>query len=171
MWVIDFEASGLSKKSYPIEVGITDGTEHYSSLIRPLPHWMYWEEQAEKVHNISLDEIIKNGKYSLTVATELNHLLKKSIVYCDNIQWDGFWLNVLFSDNGLSPTFQVLDIQDILKTGQRVIATDSEYHLDYVLLEFGGCNRGLSSSDIQVTCYMAEVPDFVRKCINAESIN
>lgn len=119
MWVIDFEASGLSKKSYPIEVGITDGTEHYSSLIRPLPHWMYWEEQAEKVHNISLDEIIKNGKYSLTVATELNHLLKKSIVYCDNIQWDGFWLNVLFSDNGLSPTFQVLDIQDILKTGQQ----------------------------------------------------
>lgn len=65
MWVIDFEASGLRKKSYPIEVGITDSTEHYSSLIRPLPHWKHWEEQAKKVHNISLDEIIKNGKDSL----------------------------------------------------------------------------------------------------------
>lgn len=53
------------------------------------------------------------------MANDLNHLLKKSIVYCDNIQWDGFWLNVLFSDNGLSPTFQILDIQDILKTGQQ----------------------------------------------------
>lgn len=37
----------------------------------------------------------------------------------NNIQWDGFWLNVLFSDNGLSPTFQILDIQDILKTGRQ----------------------------------------------------
>lgn len=32
---------------------------------------------------------------------------------------DGFWLNALFSDNGISPTFQILDLQDILKTGRK----------------------------------------------------
>lgn len=119
IWVIDFEASGLSKKSYPIEVGITNGIDNYNALIKPMSHWSYWEEKAEIIHNIPLNEVMRNGKDSLSVANELNNLLKNSIVYCDNIQWDGFWLNVLFSDNGLSPTFKILDIQDILKTGRQ----------------------------------------------------
>lgn len=119
IWVIDFEASGLSKKSYPIEVGITNGAEHYTALIKPMSHWTYWEAEAEKIHNITADETMKNGKDSLSVANDLNSILKKSKIYCDNIQWDGFWLNVLFSDNRLSPTFQILDIQDILKTGKQ----------------------------------------------------
>lgn len=119
IWVIDFEASGLSKKSYPIEVGITNGAEHYTVLIKPMSHWAYWEIEAEKVHNIAHDEIMKNGEDPISVAIKLNNILKTSKIYCDNIQWDGFWLNVLFSDNGLSPTFQILDIQDILKTGRQ----------------------------------------------------
>ena len=117
IWVIDFEASGLSKKSYPIEVGITNGIEHYSALIKPMSHWTYWETEAEKVHNISLDEIKEDGKDALSVAMKLNNILKNSTIYCDNIQWDGFWLNILFDDNGLSPTFKISDIQDMIKTG------------------------------------------------------
>ena len=119
IWVIDFEASGLSKKSYPIEVGITNGAVHYTALIKPMSHWAYWEVEAEKVHNIALDEIMKNGEDPLSVANELNSIIKTSKIYCDNIQWDGFWLNALFSDNGISPTFQILDLQDILKTGRQ----------------------------------------------------
>lgn len=62
IWVIDFEASGLSKKSYPIEAGITNGAVHYTALIKPMSHWRYWEAEAEKVHNIAHDEIMKNGE-------------------------------------------------------------------------------------------------------------
>ena len=119
IWVIDFEASGLSKKSYPIEVGVTNGVEHYTALIKPLSHWTYWETEAETIHNITLDDVMKNGDDSLTVINKLNDILKNAKIYCDNIQWDGFWLNVLFSDNGVSPTFEILDIQDILKTGRQ----------------------------------------------------
>lgn len=119
IWVIDFEASGLSKKSYPIEVGITNGIEHYTALIKPMIHWTYWETEAEKIHNISRNEIMKNGVDSLSVVNKLNNIIKNSKIYCDNIQWDSFWLNVLFRDNDLSPTFKISDIQDILKTGSQ----------------------------------------------------
>lgn len=119
IWVIDFEASGLSKKSYPIEVGITNGAEHYTALIKPMSHWTYWEAEAEKVHNIVRDKTMKNGEDALSVAIKLNNILKTSKIYCDNIQWDAFWLNVLFSDNAISPTFHILDLKDILKTGRQ----------------------------------------------------
>lgn len=115
-WVIDFEASGLTRSSYPIEVGITNGVINYSSLIKPMIHWSHWNEEAESIHRITLDSIRSNGKDPLQVAIDMNSFLNTSIIYCDNIHWDRFWLNVLFSDNGLSPTFKILDIQDIIKT-------------------------------------------------------
>lgn len=62
IWEIDFEASGLSKKIYLIEIGITNGVDHYTALIKPMSHWTYWEEEVEKIHNITLDDITKNGK-------------------------------------------------------------------------------------------------------------
>ena len=35
MWILDFEASGLSKQSYPIEVGVTNGSQSFETLIQP----------------------------------------------------------------------------------------------------------------------------------------
>jgi hypothetical protein len=40
----------------------------------------------------------------------------------------------------------------------RVTDSNNGYHLDYVLLEFGGRNRGHPRHQHQITCYMSEVP-------------
>ncbi len=126
MWVIDFEASGLSKKSYPIEVGVTNGLDNYSALIEPMPHWSYWDKEAELVHNIPRHELEDNGILSKTVTADLNSLVGNDIVYCDCIGWDGFWLNVLFSDNAIQPKFTIQDIRTLLLSNYDNIARYEE---------------------------------------------
>lgn len=120
MWIIDFESSGLSKKSYPIEVGLTNGYESVAYLIKPMEHWLHWDLSAQEVHGIKKSELIHSGCKSKDVAESLNVMLRNSTVYCDSINWDGFWLNVLFSDNGISPLFKLCDIQDILKDDEQI---------------------------------------------------
>ncbi len=116
MWIMDFEASGLSKKSYPIEVGVTNGSDSEDFLIKPMSHWTFWNADAESTHGISKSELNTKGVDSLEVVKFLNKKLNNSIVYCDSINWDGFWLNVLFSDRGITPSFKLLDIHDLLET-------------------------------------------------------
>jgi hypothetical protein len=41
----------------------------------------------------------------------------------------------------------------------KVTNSESQYHLDYVLLEFGGRNRGHPTHAHQISCYMAQVPE------------
>jgi hypothetical protein len=118
MWVIDFESSGLSKKSYPIEVGLTDGLHSKSFLIKPMKHWNYWSNDAAIIHGITRESLDTEGTEALDVAIYLNDKLQNSRVYCDSENWDGFWLNVLFSDNGSSPSFELTDIVHILDTGE-----------------------------------------------------
>lgn len=114
MWVIDFEASGLSKQSYPIEVGITNGDTEYSSLIKPMEHWLHWDYSAQAIHHLGRPRLVSDGKDALVVAQELLELIGNESVYCDSVQWDGHWMNVLFSDNSLSRLFELLDIKNLL---------------------------------------------------------
>lgn len=109
MWVIDFEASGLSKQSYPIEVGLTNGEIEYSALIKPMDHWRHWDYSAQAIHHIGRPNLVSDGKNAAVVASELLGLIGSDLV-----QWDGFWLNVLLSDNSQSKIFQLLDIKDLL---------------------------------------------------------
>lgn len=41
----------------------------------------------------------------------------------------------------------------------KVTDSESNYHLDYVLLEFGGRNRGHPTHEHPISCYMAQVPE------------
>jgi hypothetical protein len=45
--IIDLEASGFGKGSYPIEVGfvLPEGAM-YCTLIQPAPHWRHWDDKA-----------------------------------------------------------------------------------------------------------------------------
>lgn len=61
MWVIDFEASGLSKKIYPIEVGLTNGETNYQALINPMAHWTHWDFTAQAVHHIPRSRLATEG--------------------------------------------------------------------------------------------------------------
>ena len=51
--IMDIEASGFGRSSYPIEVGyvLGDGSS-FCTLIRPLPSWTHWDASAESVHHI-----------------------------------------------------------------------------------------------------------------------
>ncbi|NVP03109.1 hypothetical protein HWA77_23150, partial [Photobacterium damselae subsp. damselae] len=67
MWaILNFEASGLSEQSYPIEVGYAlPDAEGYSLLINPLSsatQWNYWDDFAEQqLHHRSRQELITKG--------------------------------------------------------------------------------------------------------------
>ncbi|WP_171905933.1 hypothetical protein [Sphingobium phenoxybenzoativorans] len=51
---LDFEASSLAKRSYPIEVGwvFEDGSSA-AYLIRPAPDWTDWDAGAAAIHGIA----------------------------------------------------------------------------------------------------------------------
>ena len=61
--IIDLEASGFGKGSYPIEVGfvLPEGAM-FCTLILPPPHWRHWDEKAQAVHHISRDVLQSRGK-------------------------------------------------------------------------------------------------------------
>lgn len=120
MWVIDFEASGLHRSSYPIQVGVTNGRIEYQSLIRPMGHWQLWDDEAEQVHGLERRMLIENGIDAAKVAQQLNELLAGHLVYCDAIQWDGFWARVLFSDNGLHQRFTLADVTSLFETDTQI---------------------------------------------------
>lgn len=110
LWVIDFEASGLNKSSYPIEVGVIGENGRYSSLICQEEPWTYWSKDSEAVHGISTEELVEGGLEAIVVAKELNRLLDCATVYTDCKKWDQFWLDVLFECCGLTPTFQLVHL-------------------------------------------------------------
>jgi hypothetical protein len=115
MSIIDFEASGRHRSSYPISVGITNGYKEYYALIRPMAHWQFWSAEPQKLHRIAREALVKQGSLSTVVAHRLNDLLSGQKVYCDAIAWDGFWARILFADNGLHPHFQLHDIASLFE--------------------------------------------------------
>ena len=72
--VLDIEASGFGRGSYPIEIGfvLPDGTA-YCTLIVPDEGWTHWDGDAERVHGISRSLLQRHGRSAHEVAVELNH--------------------------------------------------------------------------------------------------
>ncbi|OAN13715.1 hypothetical protein A3K86_14180 [Photobacterium jeanii] len=116
MWAtLDFEASGLSDQSYPIEVGysLPDGGGE-SLLIDPLSAsdvWQYWDEYAEHhIHHLSRKEIERFGASVIDVCQHLNQALGKyEHVFCDS-QWDLFWLGRLYHAAHMRPSFTLTEV-------------------------------------------------------------
>lgn len=98
---LDFEASSLSKASYPIEVGwvFEDGRED-GYLIRPAPGWTDWDQSAEAMHGISRGRLAAEGTPLEDVCQRLIALFGESIVYAGSPPWDGKWLSVLLRGAG-----------------------------------------------------------------------
>ncbi|MBV8469410.1 MAG: hypothetical protein JOY60_06050 [Burkholderiaceae bacterium] len=113
--VLDLEASGFGRGSYPIEVGFVDAQGAvFCSLIRPMPDWMHWDDEAQALHGISRQILLEHGKPSEWVARELNHRLQGQQVYCDAWGHDYPWLSRLFDAAGLVPSFQLCDLRQLL---------------------------------------------------------
>ena len=117
--IIDIEASGFGRGSYPIEVGIVlpDGAV-YCSLIRPAPHWKHWDESAARLHHITPQVLSIHGRPALEVASSLNQRLRNQIVYSDGWANDYSWLGLLFDEVDMVPAFRLENL--------RIILTDNE---------------------------------------------
>lgn len=95
--VLDIEASGLGRGSYPIEVGyvLPDGRAN-CLLIKPFADWQMWDLKAEQLHGISRPQLQRSGLDVVTVAETLNRELAGMTVYSDAWGNDQSWLALLF---------------------------------------------------------------------------
>lgn len=117
--ILDIEASGFGKGSYPIEVGVAmeDGSLH-AWLIRPQQDWTHWQDSAEAVHGISRERLQNEGLSLRQVADELNELLAGKTVYSDGWGVDRTWLARLFYEAGVIQAFKLESIYSKLTEEQ-----------------------------------------------------
>lgn len=117
--ILDIEASGFGRGSYPIEVGFVaaDGTT-FCALVRPEPDWLHWDEAAEALHGISRDLLLRHGRPALWMAEQINARLRGQTVYCDGWGQDYPWLSRLYDAAGLQPSFRLDDLSRLLDEGE-----------------------------------------------------
>ena len=117
--IIDLEASGFGRDSYPIEVGVAfDDDRKFCSLIRPQPQWAHWDPEAERVHGIARELLHQHGKPVVEVAAGLNRLLEGKTLYSDGWVVDRPWLTTLFHAAGETMRFHVSPLELILSEAQ-----------------------------------------------------
>lgn len=113
--IIDIEASGFGRGSYPIEIGYyTPEETSYCTLIRPEPDWLHWDSSAETVHGIQRELLLSKGKPALEVCLDLNTALRGQTIYCDAWAYDYVWLGRLYDAADLVPTFALKDLRELL---------------------------------------------------------
>ncbi|MBA2919646.1 transcriptional regulator [Sphingomonas sp. MAH-20] len=100
---VDFEASSLSKNSYPIEVAwVFEDGAHETWLIRPAPAWSDWDARAERIHGIPRALLEREGEAHDRVAARMLDALSGHDLLASAPSWDGKWLSALLRAAGLS---------------------------------------------------------------------
>ncbi|WP_428419337.1 hypothetical protein [Methylibium sp.] len=117
--ILDIEASGFGRGSYPIEVGfvLPDGRA-WCSLIRPEPDWRHWDPQAQALHHIPRELALRHGRSAAEVAGSLNQRLHGSVAYCDGWAHDYPWLARLYDAAELTPSFRLEHLLSLLDEDQ-----------------------------------------------------
>jgi hypothetical protein len=120
--ILDIEASGFGPLSYPIEVGVVLASgEKYCSLIRPLPDWTHWDDDAQRVHRVPREALRTHGRAPIEVAARLNALLRGQTAYSDGWVVDQSWLNRLFHAAAIPCEFGFSSLELILTEPQMAI--------------------------------------------------
>ena len=98
---LDFEASSLAKRSYPIEVAwaFEDGRTE-SFLIRPAPDWTDWDTEAQAIHGIERGMLVREGVDHEFVARHMVEVLTGHDLLASAPSWDGKWLSALLRAAG-----------------------------------------------------------------------
>lgn len=144
--IIDIEASGFGKNSYPIEIGIAmpNGQRH-CFLIRPEADWQHWDEGAEQLHGITRKMLQQHGHAAWDIASELNDLLAGEKVYSDAWGNDMSWLARLFDAAQLPQLFRIDTIIALLDESQMENWTlEKERQFSHIALQ-----RHRASSDAE----------------------
>ena len=98
---LDFEASSLSKQSYPVEIGwIDESGQGESHLLHPAPNWTEWDDEAAAVHGISRRTLIERGEAVESVCARLVDLAQTHRLLASAPSWDGHWLSMLLRAAG-----------------------------------------------------------------------
>jgi hypothetical protein len=118
---MDFEASGLTEDSYPIEVAwvLEDGTAE-THLVRPAPHWTAWTASAEETHQISRQTLEEKGEPADAVARRVIEALSGHDLYASAPEWDGKWLSDLLEAGGFPR--EALSLRDTEAAQAEIIA-------------------------------------------------
>ena len=117
--VLDVEASGFGRNSYPIEIGFVLPNGHaYCTLIRPETHWTHWDAQAEATHHIPRALLVERGVAVPEVARAINAQLAGQTVYSDGWANDYSWLGALFDAADMSPAFRLENLRALLDDQQ-----------------------------------------------------
>jgi len=113
--ILDIEASGFGRGSYPIEIGFSDGQGGlFCSLILPEADWLHWDASAEALHGISRELLSVHGRPARWMAEQLNARLRGQVVFCDGWGHDYTWLNRLYEAVELRPSFKLDDLRKLL---------------------------------------------------------
>ncbi len=151
--VIDIEASGFGRHSYPIEIGyVREDGQAWCSLVRPADDWLHWDEQAERVHGIARPMLLQHGRTATDVAQRLNADLAGRTVYCDGWAHDYAWLGRLFDEAGLVPRFKLESVNRLLDE-TRLARLDFERQRAFGAL---GIRRHRASSDARALQWALE---------------
>lgn len=113
--VIDIEASGFGRGSYPIEIGVclSDGQCH-CFLIRPEPEWTHWTEEGQQTHCIERKTLMESGLSPREVAEQLNKKLAGRVLYCDAWGHDNSWLMKLYDAAGMWPNYKLESVRVLM---------------------------------------------------------
>ncbi len=120
--IIDLEASGFGKHSYPIEVGYILGNgDSFCSLIKPAEGWDRWDDAAEKVHGINQQILYEVGKPVTEIAQIINTQLSGETIYSDAWGNDSSWLGLLFDAANIPMRFRMDSIRSLLTEEQAAL--------------------------------------------------
>ncbi len=118
---MDFEASGLGKQSYPIQVAWSahDGTVSECWFIEPSPDYGWaleegWDAAAERVHGIPFATLREQGKTATHIAVRMNEQLVGQTLYVDGGAFDQVWCEQLFAAAGLEQRFLIGDYWQLI---------------------------------------------------------
>ena len=117
--IIDLEASGFGRGSYPIEVGFAlENRDIHSFLIKPEADWIHWSQDAENIHGISRDQLEAEGMCIEDIALKLNSMLRGQTLYSDAWSFDSSWIGRLFDSAGIVQRFRIETINKLLRPEQ-----------------------------------------------------
>ncbi len=117
--IIDLEASGFGRGSYPIEVGFAlENRNIHSFLIKPEDDWTHWSEEAEQIHGITREQLHAEGMNIEEIARKLNDMLSGQTLYSDAWSFDSSWIGRLFDSAGIVQRFRIETINKLLHPNQ-----------------------------------------------------
>lgn len=118
--VIDVEASGFGRGSYPIEIGVALASGRTACfLVRPEDDWTHWSDEAAALHGLDRELLCARGRPVAAVARALNELLAGATAYSDAWGMDSSWVGLLYERAALPQHFRIEALSVLLDESRR----------------------------------------------------